>query len=55
LWLEAAVFDLKHNCFHTIASEAKQSSFLVFAAWIASSQALLAMTSMEWCRSRVPI
>jgi hypothetical protein len=38
---------------NVIASEAKQSSFLWAAAWIASSQALLAMTLMDWCIRRL--
>ena len=35
-----------HACFHVIASEAKQSTLSAAALWIASSQALLAMTAV---------
>jgi hypothetical protein len=41
------------NSINVIASEAKQSSFLYAAAWIASSQALLAMTLMDWSGRRI--
>src|SRR5687767_15112677 len=35
----------EHVCLHVIASEAKQSTYPLAALWIASSQALLAMTA----------
>jgi hypothetical protein len=38
----------EHTCFHVIASEAKQSIYRRAAQWIASSQALLATTVMDW-------
>jgi hypothetical protein len=38
---------------NVIASEVKQSSFLCAAAWIASSQALLAMTLMDGAVARI--
>jgi hypothetical protein len=36
-----------HVCFHVFASEAKQSTYPLAALWIASSQALLAMTAVD--------
>jgi hypothetical protein len=43
---DASLARREHVRFHVIASDAKQSTYPLAALWIASSQALLAMTAV---------